>query len=332
MHRMLKEEVGPEEIAAVVAKWTGIPVDKMLQNESDKLLHMEDFLRNRVAGQDEALRAVSDAIRRSRAEISDPNKPIGSFVFLGPTGVGKTETVKALAEFMFDTDQAVIRIDMSEYMEKHSVSRLIGAPPGYVGYEEGGQLTEQVRRKPYAVILLDEIEKAHPDVSNILLQVLDDGRLTDGQGRTVDFRNSVLIMTSNIGSHAIAEEGLSHEKKKSLVNEALKEHFRPELLNRIDEIVIFNGLERDSLRKIVQIQLKLVEHRLIEKKIAISFDTAAIDFLAEKGFDPVYGARPLKRLIQTEVLDKLARKIIANELKAGDKVQAHGEKDGIKFK
>ncbi len=332
MHRMLKEEVGPEEIASVVAKWTGIPVDKMLQNESEKLLHMEDFLRNRVAGQDNALRAVSDAIRRSRAEISDPNRPIGSFIFLGPTGVGKTETVKALAEFMFDTDQSVVRIDMSEYMEKHSMSRLIGAPPGYIGYEEGGQLTEQVRRKPYAVILLDEIEKAHPDVANILLQVLDDGRLTDGQGRTVDFRNSVLIMTSNIGSHAIAEEGLSAEKKKLLINQSLREHFRPELLNRIDEIVIFDSLERESLSKIVKIQLKSVEQRLSDKKIDLSFDDAAIHFLAEKGYDPVYGARPLKRLVQTEVLDKLARKIISGELKAGDKVQARGTKGEIEFK
>ncbi len=332
LHRMLKEEVGPDEIAEVVAKWTGIPVDKMLQNESDKLLKMEDSLRNRVAGQDNALRAVSDAIRRARAEISDPNRPIGSFIFLGPTGVGKTETVKALAEFMFDTDQAVVRIDMSEYMEKHSVSRLIGAPPGYVGYEEGGQLTEQVRRKPYAVILLDEIEKAHPDVANILLQILDDGRLTDGQGRIVDFRNSVLIMTSNIGSHAIAEENLSPEKKKALINEALKQHFRPELLNRIDEIVIFGSLEPESLAKIVEIQLKLVEQRLLDKKIEIQFDAAAIRFLAEKGFDPIYGARPLKRLIQSEVLDKLARKIISGEIKAGDKIQAVGHDLGIDFK
>ncbi len=331
-NRMLKEEVGPEEIAVVVAKWTGIPVDKMLQNESEKLLHMEDFLRNRVAGQDNALRVVSDAIRRSRAEISDPNRPIGSFIFLGPTGVGKTETVKALAEFMFDTDQAVVRIDMSEYMEKHSVARLIGAPPGYVGYEEGGQLTEQVRRRPYAIILLDEIEKAHPDVANILLQVLDDGRLTDGQGRTIDFRNSVLIMTSNIGSHAIAEESLNDLKKKALINEALKEHFRPELLNRIDEIVVFDGLGRESLGKIVKIQLKIVENRLADKKIEISFDPAAIEFLAEKGFDPVYGARPLKRLVQTEILDKLARKIISGELKAGDKISAVGSANGIDFK
>jgi ATP-dependent Clp protease ATP-binding subunit ClpB len=331
IHRMLKEEVGPEEIASVVAKWTGIPVNKMLQNESEKLLKMEDFLRLRVAGQDQALHAVSDAIRRSRAEISDPNRPIGSFIFLGPTGVGKTETVKALAEFMFDTSQSVVRIDMSEYMEKHSVSRLIGAPPGYVGFEEGGQLTEQVRRKPYSVILLDEIEKAHPDVANILLQVLDDGRLTDGQGRTVDFKNSVLIMTSNIGSHAIAEPGLSTEERKKLISEALREHFRPELINRIDEIVIFNSLEKDSLRKIVEIQLELVKKRLTEKKIEISFDAGALDFLANKGFDPTFGARPLKRSIQTQVLDPLARKIIAGEVKAGDKIAAKGSESGIEF-
>jgi ATP-dependent Clp protease ATP-binding subunit ClpB len=303
----------------------------MLQNESEKLLKMEDFLRLRVAGQDQALHAVSDAIRRSRAEISDPHRPIGSFIFLGPTGVGKTETVKALAEFMFDTSQSVIRIDMSEYMEKHSVSRLIGAPPGYVGFEEGGQLTEQVRRKPYSVILLDEIEKAHPDVANILLQVLDDGRLTDGQGRTVDFKNSVLIMTSNIGSHAIAEPGLSPEKRKDLISEALREHFRPELINRIDEIVIFNSLEKDSLRKIVEIQLELVKKRLTEKKIEISFDAGALDFLANKGFDPTFGARPLKRSIQTQVLDPLARKIIAGEVKAGDKIFAKGSAAGIEF-
>jgi ATP-dependent Clp protease ATP-binding subunit ClpB len=320
-HRMLKEEVGPEEIAQVVAKWTGIPVNRMLESETQKLLHLEKHLQERVKGQDHALEVVADAIRRARAEISDPNRPIGSFIFLGPTGVGKTETAKALAEFMFDTEQAVIRIDMSEYMEKHTVSRLIGAPPGYVGYEEGGQLTERVRRRPYSVILLDEIEKAHPEVFNVLLQVLDDGRLTDGQGRTVDFKNTVLIMTSNVGSTALLEEGLSKAKREAAVMDALRASFRPEFLNRIDETVIFNPLGQEQLHEIVKVQLKQVEQRLGEKRIKLDFDKAAVAWLGEKGFDPVYGARPLKRTIQSEVLNPLARLLLERKVNAGDTVK-----------
>jgi len=319
-HRMLKEEVGPEEIAQVVAKWTGIPVSRMMESETQKLLSLEKHLQQRVKGQDHALTAVADAIRRARAEISDPNRPIGSFIFLGPTGVGKTETAKALAEFLFDTEQAVIRIDMSEYMEKHSVSRLIGAPPGYVGYEEGGQLTERVRRRPYSVVLLDEIEKAHPEVFNVLLQVLDDGRLTDGQGRTVDFKNVVLIMTSNVGSQAIVEEGLSPAKREAAVMEALRAHFRPEFLNRIDETVIFNALGQEQLGEIVLVQLRDVEKRLAEKRIRLTFDKSAVKWLGEKGFDPVYGARPLKRTIQNEVLNPLAKIILERKVNAGDQV------------
>lgn len=316
--RMLKEEVGPEEIAAVVAKWTGIPLDKMMESESEKLLKMEFFLQNRVKGQDKALEVVSDAIRRARAEISDPHRPIGSFIFLGPTGVGKTETAKALAEFLFDSQEAIVRIDMSEYMEKHSVARLIGAPPGYVGFEEGGQLTERIRRRPYSVILLDEVEKAHPDVFNVLLQVLDDGRLTDGQGRTVDFKNTVLIMTSNLGSSVLLDSSLSLSQKESAVHEALRAHFRPEFLNRVDETVIFKPLEEDQLRLIVESQLKEVQHRLEEKKVHLDFDPSVLKMLAEKGFDPLFGARPLKRVIQTELLNTVAKKLLAKEIKAGD--------------
>jgi ATP-dependent Clp protease ATP-binding subunit ClpB len=318
--RMLKEEVGPEEIAEVIAKWTGIPVQKMLENESAKLLGMEDKLRLRVVGQDHALSVVSDAIRRARAEISDPNRPIGTFMFLGPTGVGKTETVKALADFLFDDDQAVARIDMSEYMEKHSVSRLIGAPPGYVGYEEGGQLTEVVRRKPYTVVLLDEIEKAHPDVFNVLLQVLDEGRLTDGQGRTVDFKNTVLIMTSNIGSPYLMDASLSDEQKAKAVQDTLRGHFRPEFLNRIDEIINFKPLGKEQIRNIVRIQLGTVIERLKARKINLVFDEKAIDDLCEKGFDPQFGARPLKRVIQSEVLNPLSKELISGHFKAGDSI------------
>lgn len=314
--QMLKEEVGPEDVAEVVAKWTGVPVSKMLESETEKLLHMENNLRERVVGQDHALTIVSDAIRRARAEISDPNRPIGTFMFLGPTGVGKTETVKALAEFLFDDEQAVIRIDMSEYMEKHSVSRLVGAPPGYVGYEEGGQLTEAVRRKPYSVVLLDEIEKAHPDVFNILLQVLDEGRLTDGQGRTVDFKNTVLIMTSNLGAH-----------DPKTIPETLKAHFRPEFLNRIDEVIIFNSLGKDQISSIVRVQLKAVEARLKEKRIQVHFSDEAVQFLADRGFDPVYGARPLKRAIQTELLNPLSKEMIAGRIKSGNSLDV-GLKNG----
>jgi ATP-dependent Clp protease ATP-binding subunit ClpB len=329
--RMLREEVGPEEIAEIVAKWTGIPVNRMLQSEQARLLHMEDELRKRVVGQDHALSVVADAIRRARAEISDPNRPIGAFIFLGPTGVGKTETVKALAEFMFDSEQAVIRVDMSEYMEKHSVARLIGAPPGYVGYEEGGQLTEQVRRRPYSVVLLDEIEKAHPDVFNILLQVLDEGRLTDGQGRTVDFKNAVLIMTSNIGSHAIMDPDLKPADREQAIQEAMRMHFRPEFLNRVDETVIFNRLSQEQLDGIVEIQLRAVESRLQDKRIQIDFDPSAVALLAQKGFDPVFGARPLKRVIQSEVLNPLAKEIIGGRLKAGDLVKVAADGQHVQF-
>ncbi len=330
--RMLKEEVGPEEIAEVVAKWTGIPVSKMLESETQKLLKLEEHLRQRVKGQDHALEVVADAIRRARAEISDPNRPIGSFIFLGPTGVGKTETAKALAEFLFDTEEAVIRIDMSEYMEKHSVSRMIGAPPGYVGYDEGGQLTERVRRRPYSVVLFDEIEKAHPEVFNVLLQVLDDGRLTDGQGRTVDFKNTVMIMTSNVGSQALIEEGLSKAKREALVMEALRAHFRPEFLNRIDETVIFNPLGQEQLQEIVLVQLAQVSKRLIEKRIQLDFDKAALKWLGEKGFDPIYGARPLKRVIQNEVLNPLAKLILERKISAGDSVKISLKGQQLEFK
>lgn len=313
--RMLKEEVGPEDVAEVVAKWTGVPLQKMLESETAKLLSMEQKLGERVVGQDHALKVIADAIRRARAEISDPNRPIGTFMFLGPTGVGKTETVKALAEFLFDDDQAIVRLDMGEYMEKHSVSRLVGAPPGYVGYEEGGQLTESIRRKPYSVVLLDEIEKAHVDVFNVLLQVLDDGRLTDGQGRTVDFKNTVIIMTSNLGSQA-----------------AVKDHFRPEFINRIDETIIFNPLGEEQIAGIVKVQLKQVEERLKAKRIQIDIDDKAVAFLAKKGFDPVYGARPLKRVIQSDLLNPLSREIIAGAIKAGDKVTVTADSSGLKIK
>lgn len=319
--RMLKEEVGPEDVAEVVAKWTGIPVSKMLESEMLKLLNMEETLKKRVVGQDHALTVVADAIRRARAEISDPNRPIGTFMFLGPTGVGKTETVKGLAEFLFDDEQAVVRIDMSEYMEKHAVARLIGAPPGYVGYEEGGQLTEAVRRRPYSVVLLDEVEKAHPDVFNILLQVLDDGRLTDGQGRTVDFKNTVMIMTSNVGSQSLLDPQMSEESKRSAVQGALRDHFRPEFLNRIDEVVMFNSLGEAQIAGIVKVQLDLVSQRLKAKKIMIDFESTAIEFLARKGYDPIYGARPLKRVIQTELLNPLSKEIISGKVKAGDHLQ-----------
>ncbi|MGZ3746873.1 MAG: ATP-dependent chaperone ClpB [Pseudobdellovibrionaceae bacterium] len=327
--RMLKEEVSPEDVAEVVGKWTGIPVSKMLESESQKLLHMEEDLKKRVVGQDHALVVVADAIRRARAEISDPNRPIGTFIFLGPTGVGKTETVKALAEFLFDDEQAVVRIDMSEYMEKHSVSRLVGAPPGYVGYEEGGQLTEAVRRKPYSVVLLDEIEKAHPDVFNILLQVLDDGRLTDGQGRTVDFKNTVLIMTSNIGSQALIDPHMSESEKQRAVNEAMRTHFRPEFLNRIDEIVMFKSLGEAQIAGIVKVQLNLVIERLKAKKVHIEFTDEAVQFLARKGYDPIYGARPLKRVIQNDLLNPLSKIIISGEVRAGDSVVVEAREQSL---
>jgi len=317
--KMLKEEVDAEDIAEIVSKWTGIPVSKLLEGEREKLLHMEERLKERVVGQDEAIKKVSEAIRRARAGISDPNRPLASFIFLGPTGVGKTELAKSLAWFLFDDENALIRLDMSEYMEKHSVSRLIGAPPGYVGYEEGGQLTEKVRRRPYSVILLDEIEKAHPEVFNILLQILDDGRLTDGQGRTVNFRNTVIIMTSNIGSQYIYE---TKDKKilEEKIQEELKRYFRPEFLNRVDEIIIFNPLSEEEIKKIVDVQIGYLSERLEDKKIKLQITETLKNFLAKEGFDPTFGARPLKRTIQKYVENPLAKKILEGEIKEGDTV------------
>jgi ATP-dependent Clp protease ATP-binding subunit ClpB len=319
---LVRNKVTDEEIAEVVSKWTGIPVSKMLEGERDKLLRMEEALARRVVGQDEAVKAVSDAIRRSRAGLSDPNRPNGSFMFLGPTGVGKTELSKALAEFLFDTEEAMVRIDMSEFMEKHSVARMIGAPPGYVGYEEGGYLTEAVRRRPYSVILLDEVEKAHPDVFNVLLQVLDDGRLTDGQGRTVDFRNTVIIMTSNLGSQLIQELAgeANYAKMKSAVMEIVGQHFRPEFLNRVDDVVVFHPLARTHIRSIVDIQVGYLRKRLADREIALELDDSARDLLGEAGFDPVYGARPLKRAIQHQLENPLAQAILRGDIGPGDHV------------
>ena len=331
--KLLRNKVTEEEVAEVVSKWTGIPVSKMLEGEREKLLHMEDALGKRVVGQSEAVRAVSDAIRRSRAGLSDPNRPNGSFLFLGPTGVGKTELCKALAEFLFDTEEAMVRLDMSEFMEKHSVARLIGAPPGYVGYEEGGYLTEAVRRRPYSVLLLDEVEKAHPDVFNVLLQVLDDGRLTDGQGRTVDFRNTVIIMTSNLGSHVIQEltGEANYAKMKQAVMEIVQQHFRPEFINRVDDIVVFHPLGRDQLRSIVDIQLGYLRRRLAERDIELTLDDSARDLLGEAGFDPVYGARPLKRAIQQQVENPLAQRILKGEFGPGSRVQVTTKAGSLVF-
>ncbi|MGH7829342.1 MAG: ATP-dependent chaperone ClpB, partial [Candidatus Binatia bacterium] len=320
--KMLKEEVDAEDVAEVVAKWTGIPVSKMLEGEIQKLLKMEERLKARVVGQDPAIEVVSNAVRRARAGLQDPNRPIGSFIFLGPTGVGKTELCRALAEFLFDDEQAIIRLDMSEFMEKHSVARLIGAPPGYVGYEEGGQLTEAVRRRPYSVVLFDEIEKAHPDVFNVLLQILEDGRMTDGQGRTVDFKNTVIIMTSNLGSQQIQELGdKSRKEMEQRVTAALRDAFKPEFLNRIDEIVIFNSLGREQIQAIVEIQLRRLERILAEKKLKLVVTDKAKALLAEKGYDPVYGARPLKRTIQRWIQDPLAMKILAGQFREGDRIK-----------
>ncbi|MGH2447818.1 MAG: ATP-dependent chaperone ClpB [Chloroflexota bacterium] len=319
--QMLKEEVGEDDVAEIVAKWTGIPVTRLVEGETQKLIAMEERLHDRVVGQEEAIEAVSNAVRRARAGLQDPNRPLGSFLFLGPTGVGKTELAKALAEFLFDTDQALIRIDMSEYMEKHTVARLIGAPPGYVGYEEGGQLTEQVRRKPYSVLLLDEIEKANPDVFNILLQILDDGRLTDGHGRVVDFKNTVVIMTSNIGSNLIQDIGAGNQDAvRNAVTGVLREHFRPEFLNRIDEIIIFSSLSKEQIKDIVGIQLQALQRRLGERKLLIDLTDQAKELLAEKGWDQVYGARPLKRAIQRNILDKLALEVLEGKFHPGETV------------
>jgi ATP-dependent Clp protease ATP-binding subunit ClpB len=327
---LLKNKVTENEIADVLSRWTGIPVSKMLEGEKAKLLAMEAALHKRVVGQSEAVTAVANAIRRSRAGLSDPNRPIGSFLFLGPTGVGKTELCKTLANFLFDTEGAMIRVDMSEFMEKHSVARMVGAPPGYVGYEEGGYLTEAVRRKPYSVILLDEVEKAHPDVFNILLQVLDDGRLTDGQGRTVDFKNTVIIMTSNLGSDIIQEVSgeSNYQQMKNLVMGAVNEHFRPEFLNRVDDIVVFHPLGKEQITAIAKIQLRSLRERLADKGYKLELSLAALDKIADAGFDPVYGARPLKRAIQIEIENPLAQKILSGDL-AGDGIIKIDVRDSV---
>ncbi|MDK1011387.1 MAG: ATP-dependent chaperone ClpB [Actinomycetota bacterium] len=328
--KMLKEEVDEEDVADVVSQWTGVPVSKLMEGEMQKLLRLEEHLHERVIGQDDAVSAISNAIRRSRAGLSDPNRPIGSFLFLGPTGVGKTELARALAEFMFDDERAMVRIDMSEYMEKHSVSRLIGAPPGYVGYDEGGQLTEAIRRRPYSVVLLDEVEKAHPEVFNALLQVLDDGRMTDGHGRTVDFTNTVLVMTSNLGSEFI-DQDMPDDVTESRVMEAVHSHFRPEFLNRVDDTIVFHRLTKDDLRQIVEIQFGSLRERLADRKIDVELTEDAIDWLTENGYDPVYGARPLKRLLQTAVANPLASRVLEGDLPEGSTVTIGANDSGLTF-
>ncbi|RMH74881.1 MAG: ATP-dependent chaperone ClpB [Cyanobacteria bacterium J007] len=332
---LLREEVTESDIAEIISKWTGIPISKLVESEKEKLLHLEEELHQRVVGQEEAVTAVADAIQRSRAGLADPNRPVASFIFLGPTGVGKTELAKALAAYLFDTEEAMVRIDMSEYMEKHAVSRLIGAPPGYVGYEEGGQLSETIRRRPYAVILFDEIEKAHPDVFNIMLQILDDGRITDAQGHTVDFKNAVIIMTSNIGSQYIldlAGDDSRYEEMRSRVMDAMRGNFRPEFLNRIDEVVIFHSLQKHQLRQIVELQLGRLAQRLADRKMSIQLSEGAIDFLAEVGYDPVYGARPLKRAIQRELETQIAKAILRAEFNDGDTIFVDVENERLSFK
>ena len=329
-NQLLKEEVGEEDIARVVSRWTGIPVTKMLTGEREKLLHLQDILHQRVIGQDEAVRVVSEAIIRARAGIKDPNRPIGSFIFLGPTGVGKTELAKTLAEILFDDERNMIRLDMSEYMEKHSVARLIGAPPGYVGYDEGGQLTEAVRRHPYSVVLLDEIEKAHHDVFNVLLQILDDGHLTDSKGKTVNFKNTVIIMTSNLGSSEILQKDFSEAEKSVL--DILKEYFRPEFLNRLDDIIVFKALAIEQVKAIAAILLENLNKRLEKQvKIHLQWDEQVLQFLADKGYDAAYGARPLKRLLSREVETELSKKIIANQVQEGDAVKIKVVGDALVF-
>jgi ATP-dependent Clp protease ATP-binding subunit ClpB len=327
-------KVTEADIAEFRSKWTGIPLNKLVESEKEKLLHLEDELHHRVVGQQEAVTAVADAIQRSRAGLSDPNRPIASFVFLGPTGVGKTELAKALAAYMFDTEEAMVRIDMSEYMDKHNVSRLIGAPPGYVGYEEGGQLTEAIRRRPYAVILFDEIEKAHPDVFNIFLQILDDGRVTDAQGRTVDFKNSIIIMTSNIGSQYIldvAGDDNRYDEMRNRVMEAMRNSFRPEFLNRLDELIIFHSLQKSELRHIVQLQVDRLKQRLTDRKISLKLSSSALDFLAEVGYDPVFGARPLKRAIQRELETQIAKAILRGDFSDGDTIFVDVQNERLSF-
>ncbi|GAB2760965.1 ATP-dependent chaperone ClpB [Salinifilum aidingensis] len=326
---MLQEEVTPDDVADVVASWTGIPAGRLLEGETAKLLRMEDALGARVVGQAEAVRAVSDAVRRSRAGVSDPDRPTGSFLFLGPTGVGKTELAKALAQFLFDDERAMVRIDMSEYSEKHSVARLVGAPPGYVGHEQGGQLTETVRRRPYSVVLLDEVEKAHADVFDALLQVLDDGRLTDGQGRTVDFRNTILVLTSNLGSQSIADPNLSEQERDAAVRSIVSQHFKPEFLNRLDEVVVFHSLSTEELTSIVDVQVRMLGDRLAKRRLTLDVQPVARDWLALNGFDPVYGARPLRRLVQSAIGDSLAKKLLSGEIREGDTVRVDTDDEGV---
>jgi len=328
---MVKEEVGPDDIADVVSSWTGIPAGRLMEGETAKLLRMEEELSSRVVGQPAAVRAVSDAVRRARAGISDPDRPTGSFLFLGPTGVGKTELAKALAEFLFDDERAIVRIDMSEYAEKHSVARLIGAPPGYVGFEQGGQLTEAIRRRPYSVVLLDEVEKAHSDVFDILLQVLDDGRLTDGQGRTVDFRNVILVMTSNLGSQVIADPTVGEWATRDAVMNIVREAFKPEFLNRLDDIVMFESLSGEDLAAIVDLQLRALGDRLASRRLTLDVTPAAREWLAMNGFDPVYGARPLRRLVQSAIGDQLAKALLAGEIRDGDtaRVDVRDDRAGL---
>jgi len=326
--KMLKEEVDAEDVAEVVANWTGIPVARMMESDIQKLIHMEERLKQRVIGQDEGIHAVSSALRRARSGLQDPNRPIGSFIFLGPTGVGKTELARALAEFMFDNEQAMIRIDMSEYMEKHSVARLIGAPPGYVGYEEGGYLTEAVRRRPYAVLLFDEIEKAHPDVFNILLQILDDGRLTDGHGRTVDFKNTIVILTSNVGSQWIQDITLTNEEKRMKSMEILRATFKPEFLNRIDDIIIFRSLTMADIDRIITIQIGLLQKRLTDRKLFLELTDRAKNYISQEGYSPIYGARPLKRALQKLLLDNLSLKILEGAYVEGDHILADIDERG----